>query len=90
MWVLSYKPEAKKSWGGRGHVAGRYDVRKYARFLAKIAHGFVAAERPSELAKFQPLLPDFILGDIGDERLGGRRVGLTLAAERKGNITMKR
>jgi hypothetical protein len=71
MWVIAYRDDlrkARKRWGGTGHVAGRYDVRKYARFLAKIAHGFVAAEVPDELARFQPLLPDFILRDIGDDR----------------------
>jgi HNH endonuclease len=81
MWMMMHRGdlnEAKQKWGGVGHVAGRYDMRKYTRFLAKIAHGFVAAERPAEFAEFQPLLPDFILGDVGDGRalVGGELVDL--------------
>jgi len=70
LWSWAHRGDLKKmnsKYGGAGHTAGRYDVDKFARQLAKIAHAYVAAEYP-EMKSYEHLLPQFILTGAGDYR----------------------
>jgi hypothetical protein len=70
MWRWAHRGDMQKlksKYGGKGHTAGPYDVDKFARQLAKIAHSYVVAEYP-EMKSYEQLLSKFILTGDGDFR----------------------
>ena len=70
MWTWANRTDLndlKTNFGGVSHTVGRYDVDRYARQIAKIAHSYAAAICP-DLPTFEQLLPAFILGGSGDYR----------------------
>jgi hypothetical protein len=80
MWIISNdadRERARKEHGGIGYTLGHYDVPKFCRFLAKIAHSFIVAEmKRTFYDSYRPLLPDFIRFGSGDPRtyVGGEMI----------------
>jgi len=78
MWTMAHREDlkrAKEKFGGVAHVAGRYDLDRFYRQLAKIAHSYVVAEAIS-LEGYELLLPNYILTGQGDARnfIGGELI----------------
>lgn len=60
-WTYIINPDAVRKFSEGTRIGvGQFHATKYARMLAKIAHGLGVAE--VGLQSFRPLLPDFILG----------------------------
>lgn len=72
LWVGGNEQRLRElHWFGNLILADRFDLIKFTRMLAKIAHAYIAGE--IGLDDFEPMLPDFILGK--NDSLGSYLVG---------------